>query len=48
MEDIIVKRDTSNLGVSRKEAIQVVSELGQAKPLVQVVGITPFRQLFIA
>ena len=27
MEDIIVKRDTANLGMSRKEVIQVISEL---------------------
>ena len=27
VEDIIVKRDTSNLGISRKEMIQVISEL---------------------
>ena len=35
MEDIIVKRDTANLGVSRKELIQVISELGQATLFVQ-------------
>ena len=35
MEDIIIKRDTVNLGISRKEAIQVISELGQAKLFVQ-------------
>ena len=29
VEDIIVKRDTANLGMSRKEVIQVISELGQ-------------------
>ena len=27
MEDIIVKRHTANLGMSRKEVIQVISEL---------------------
>ena len=31
VEDIIIKRDTANLGISRKEVIQVISELGQAK-----------------
>ena len=31
MEGIIIKIDTSNLGVSRKEVIQVISDLGQAK-----------------
>ena len=31
MEDIIVKRDIENLGMSRKEVIQVVSVIGQAK-----------------
>ena len=36
VEDIIIKRDTSKLGVSRKELIQCVSELGQAKSFVQV------------
>ena len=30
VEDIIVKRGTTNLGMSRKEVIQVISELGQA------------------
>ena len=29
VEDIIVKRDTANLAMSRKEVIQVISELGQ-------------------
>ena len=28
VEDIIIKRDTVNLGMSRKEVIQVISELG--------------------
>ena len=31
VEDIIIERDTSNLGMSRKEVIHVISELGQAK-----------------
>ena len=35
VEDIIVKIDTSNLGVSRKEVIQIISDLGQAKSFVQ-------------
>ena len=35
MEDIIVKRDIANLGVSGKEVIQVISELGQVKLFVQ-------------
>ena len=35
MEDILIKRDTANLGMSRKELIQVISELGQAKLFVQ-------------
>ena len=35
VEDIIVKIDTANFGMSRKEAIQVISELGQEKLLVQ-------------
>ena len=35
MEDIIIKIDTANLGMSRKEVIQVISELGQAKSFVQ-------------
>ena len=35
MEDIIVKRGTTNLGISSKEVVQVISELGQAKSLVQ-------------
>ena len=36
VEDIIVKRDTANLGMSRKEVIQVISELFQSKWFVQV------------
>ena len=34
VEDIIIKIDT-NLGMSRKELIQVISELGQEKSFVQ-------------
>ena len=36
MDDIIVKRDTANLGMSRKEMIQVISDIGQAKLFVKV------------
>ena len=32
---VIIKRDTANLGMSRKEATQVISELGQAKLFAQ-------------
>ena len=35
VEDIIIKIDTANLGISRKEVIQVISDLGQAKSFVQ-------------
>ena len=35
VEDIIVKRDTENLRMSRKEVIQVISELDQEKLFVQ-------------
>ena len=35
VEDIIVKRDTANLGMSRKEVIQVISEISQANLFVQ-------------
>ena len=35
LEDIIIKRDTANLGMSRKEVIQVISEIGQDKSFVQ-------------
>ena len=35
MEDIIIKRDTENLGMSSKEVIQVISELDQEKLFVQ-------------
>ena len=33
--DIIVKRDTSNLGMSRKYVMQVISEIGQEKSFFQ-------------
>ena len=36
MENIIVKRDTANLGMSTKEVIQVISDISQAKSLVQL------------
>ena len=35
VESIIVKRDTKKLGMSSKEAIQVISELCQAKSFVK-------------
>ena len=35
VEDIIVKIDTENPGMSRKEVIQVISELGQPKLFVK-------------
>ena len=35
MEDIVVKIDTANLGMSRKNLIQVISDLGQEKLFVQ-------------
>ena len=35
MEDIIVKRDTANIGMSRRELIQVILYPGQAKLIVQ-------------
>ena len=35
VEDIIVKIDTENLGMSRKEVINVISELSQENYLVQ-------------
>ena len=35
VEDIIVKRDTANFGISRREVIQFTSELGQAKSYVK-------------
>ena len=38
MEDIIVKIDRENLGMSRKKVIQVISELGQAKSFVKSVN----------
>ena len=33
--DVIIKRDTENIGISRKEVIQVISDLGQSKSFVQ-------------
>ena len=35
VRDIIIKIDTANFGMSRREVIQVISELGQAKLFVQ-------------
>ena len=35
MEDVIIKRDTANIGMSSKEMIQVISELVQEKSFVQ-------------
>ena len=35
MEGVIVKRYTANLGMSRKELIQVISDLSQAKLFIQ-------------
>ena len=35
MEDIIIKRDTANLGMLRKEVIQVILDLGQDQSFVQ-------------
>ena len=35
VEDIIVTRDTANLGVSRWEVIQTISDIGQAYSYVQ-------------
>ena len=35
MEDIIVKRDTANLGMSSKEVIQVISDLVKVNSFVQ-------------
>ena len=35
VEDIIDKRDTANLGMSRKEVIQVVSDISKSKLFVQ-------------
>ena len=35
VEGVIFKRDTANLGMSSKEVIQVISDLGQAKLFVQ-------------
>ena len=36
MEDIIVKRDTEKLEMSRNKAIQVISDTGQSNPFVQL------------
>ena len=35
VEDIIVKRYTANLGMSRKEVIHVISDLGQSNSFIQ-------------
>ena len=35
VEDIIVTRDTANLGMSRKEVIQIISDIGQENSYVQ-------------
>ena len=35
VEDIIYKGDTKNLGISSKEVIQFISELGQKKSFIQ-------------
>ena len=35
VEDIIVTRDTENLGMSRSEVIQKISDIGQASSYVQ-------------
>ena len=35
IEDIFVTRDTANLGMSRNEVIQVISDIGQANSYVQ-------------
>ena len=35
MDYIIIKRDTENIEISKKEVIQVISEIGQAKSVVQ-------------
>ena len=35
MEGIIVKIDTTNLDMSSKKAMQVISDIGQAMSLVQ-------------
>ena len=36
VEDIIVTRDTANLGVPMREVIQIISDIGQAISYVQV------------
>ena len=35
VEDIIVTRDTANLGMSRRGVIQTISDIGQASSYVQ-------------
>ena len=35
MEDVIVKRDTSKIGMARKEVIQVISDIGQKNLFAQ-------------
>ena len=35
MEDIVVTRDTANLGMLRKEVIKFISDIGQANSCVQ-------------
>ena len=35
VEDIIVTRETENLGMSRKDTIQVISDIGQENSYVQ-------------
>ena len=43
VEDIIIKRDTENIGMSRKEVIQFISELVQAKSFVQAENQLDYR-----
>ena len=35
VEDIIITRDTANLGISRQEVIHMISDIGQASSYVQ-------------
>ena len=35
VEDIIITRDTENLGVSRRDVIQMISDIGQASSYFQ-------------
>ena len=35
VEDVVVTRDTANLGMSRKELIQVISEIGNTDSYAQ-------------